>query len=395
MRIVYCTPSLYLAGGVERVLTTKVNYLADVGGHDVTVILTDGKGKEPFYKLSPKVKVVQLDIGFERMWNRPLWQRAWIYIRGMRRYKQALRKTLMELRADIVVSTMRREINFICDIPDGSHKIGELHVTRKHYRNFEANENNSFKQWLSNRWSCQLVEKVQGLDALVVLTPHEVTQWPELENVRCIPNPLPFHIASDEEMAARQRHNDASGAVICVGRYSYQKGIDLLLNTWAEVSKQHPSWRLDIYGSGDRKPYQQQAVDLGLLPDATTFESRTLRLLPASDDIRSEYLSHDIYALSSRFEGFGMVIIEAEACGLPVVAFDCPTGPKELVDDTRTGLLVPDGDVAAMASALNKLIKEKALREQMSIAARKAVMRFDVQNVMLQWQQLFAEITSF
>ena len=392
MKIVYCTPSLYLAGGVERVLTTKVNYLADVVGHDVTVVLTDGAGEEPFYWLSPRVHVIQLDIGFEHMWNRPLWQRAWIYAKGMRIYRRALRRTLMQLQADIVVTTLRREINFICSIPDGSRKIGELHVTRRHYRNFEANENNILKQWLSNLWSRQLIVKLKQLDALIVLTPQEATQWPEIDNIRCIPNPLPFSIATDEERSSRVNNDTDAGSVVCVGRFSYQKGIDLLLSAWVKVVRQHPQWRLDIFGSGDREPYRRQALQEGLIERDSSYESSVLRLMPAAEDIRAEYLSHDIYALSSRFEGFGMVIIEAGACGLPVVAFDCPTGPRELIDDGQTGLIVADGDVDALASALNTLITQKALRERMSIAARKAVRRFDVQHVMQQWQDLFDEL---
>ncbi len=391
LKIAYCTPSLYLAGGVERVLTTKVNYLADVLGHDVTVVLTDGAGKEPFYPLSPRVKVVQLDIGFERMWNRPLWHRAWIYIWGMRQFRRALRQCLLQMKADIVVSTMRREINFLNSIPDGSRKIGELHVTRSHYRNFEANENNRLKQWLSKIWTRQLVAKVKRLDALVVLTPHELTQWPELTNVHCIPNPLPFRLATDAELSQRSSHSDG-GAVMCVGRYSYQKGIDLLIEAWSRIAPKHAGWRLDIYGSGDREPYRSQAVSLGLLPDDGSYDGTSLRLQPAAADIRSQYLCHDIYALSSRFEGFGMVIIEAQACALPVVAMDCPTGPRELVADGENGLLVPDGDVDSFAGALDRLITDDALRRQMSSAAHSAVSRFDVKNVMQQWQQLFDAI---
>lgn len=392
MKIVYCTPSLYLAGGVERVLTTKVNYLAERLGHDVTIVLTDGADKEPFYALSPLVKVIQLNIGFERMWNRSIVNRAWIYARGMTRYRRELRRVLMELRADVVVTTMRREINFICDIPDGSRKVGELHVTRSHYRNFEANEANVVKQWIANRWARQLVGKVKKLDAMIVLTPHEVTQWPELDNVKCIPNPLPFALASDEEMTQHEKQDDDSGRVICVGRYSYQKGIDLLIDTWSKVVEHHPGWQLSIYGSGDREPYRQQAELLGLLP-AGSYTSSSLQLMPAASNIRQEYLNSDVYVLSSRFEGFGMVIIEAQACGLPVVAFDCPTGPRELVRDREDGLLVEYGNVDALAESLNYMITEKALRRQMGCAARKAVEMFDVRNVMQEWEILFAKLT--
>ena len=240
MKIVYSTPALYLPGGVERVLTTKVNYLADVLGHDVTVVLTDGAGREPYYALSPRIRVVQLDIGFERMWNRPLWQRAAIYAIGMLRYRRRLRRVLMELRADIVVTTMRREVNFIADIPDGSRKVGELHVTRSHYRNFEANESSPLRRIVERLWTRQLVERVRKLDALVVLTEGERAAWPEVDNVVCIPNPLPFPPFSLSDC------QPTDGKAIAVGRYCYQKGFDLLLRAWADVHRRHPDWHLDL-----------------------------------------------------------------------------------------------------------------------------------------------------
>ena len=382
MKIAYCTPSLYLAGGVERVLTTKVNYLADVAGHDVTVVLTDGAGRQPYYPLSPRVSVVNLDIGFERMWNQPLWRRAAIYVRGMWRYRRALRRTLLSLRADIVVTTMRREVNFICDINDGSCKVGELHVTRSHYRNFESNESGPMRRFIQRIWSQQLLRKVRKLDAMVVLTPDEMRAWPELTNVAYIPNPLPFAPATLSELTRRT----PSLSAIAVGRYSYQKGFDLLLQAWAEVHRRYPQWHLDIYGDGDREPYQRQAEALGL-------DAQALTLHPSDADIRSRYCEHDFYILSSRFEGFGMVIIEAMACGLPVVAFDCPTGPRELIADGVTGRLVPSDDIAALADAVAHAICDEAWRRQAATAAIEASRRFTVDNIMGEWLALFGQLT--
>lgn len=388
MKIVYCTPSLYLAGGVERVLTTKVNYLAETLGHDVTVVLTDGAGRSPYYPLSQRVNVVQLDLGFERMWNQPLWRRVWIYLKGMRKYRKRLRSVLCEIRADIVVTTLRREINFLCDIKDGSRKVGELHVTRSHYRNFEDNESNVFKRVIERIWSWQLVRKLKRLDALVVLTPNEIAYWPELDNVHCIPNPLPWNISCERRM-----YDKGQGSVCTVGRYSYQKGIDLLLEAWTEVHRLHPNWRLDVYGSGERAPYEQQARELGLLTgDEAVDGGAALRLYGADNDIRSRYEEHDFYVLPSRFEGFGMVIIEAESCGLPVVAFDCPTGPRELIADGQTGLLVANGDVKALAEAICHLIEHPEERKKMGQAASEAARPFVLESVMDKWLALFEKL---
>ena len=149
----------------------------------------------------------------------------------------------------------------------------------------------------------------------------------------------------------------------------------------------HTDWHLDVYGSGDREPYLRQARELGLTAAAVT-------LHPADDNIRSRYLEHGLYVLSSRFEGFGMVVIEAQACGLPVVAFDCPTGPAELIADGETGLLVPDGDVDALAVALDRAMTDDAWRLRASRAAVRHASAYSVDNIMTRWQQLFAQLLS-
>ena len=145
-KIVYCTPSLYIPGGVERVLTTKANYLAEVAGYDMTIVLTDGKGKEPYYPLSPKVKIIQLDIRFEELWHLSFIQKIFAYLKKQWIFKKKLTNILMELRPDITVSLLRREINFITSIKDGSKKIGEIHINKDHYRNFEGENTNFIKK---------------------------------------------------------------------------------------------------------------------------------------------------------------------------------------------------------------------------------------------------------
>ena len=140
LKIVYLTPALYMAGGVERVLTLKANYFAEHFGYDITIILTEGKDKPLFYPLSDKVKVVNLNIGFEELWTCSFVKKIFVYLKKQRLYKKLVEAELMHLRPDITISLLRREINFINDIKDGSRKIGELHINRANYRNFEANE---------------------------------------------------------------------------------------------------------------------------------------------------------------------------------------------------------------------------------------------------------------
>lgn len=221
IRIAYCTPSLHIPGGVERVLTTKANYLAENGNYDIYILLTDGKGKPPCYTLSPKVKIIQLDIDFEELWELPLWKKVPVYLKKQRIYRRKLSAALSHLKPDITVSLLRREINFITSLKDGSKKIGELHVNRKNYRNFEKNESNFIKELFAKLWMKSLVRHLKKLDKFVVLSEEDRANWPELQNVKVISNPLPFQSGTFSDLNNKR--------ITAAGRYTYQKGFDLLL----------------------------------------------------------------------------------------------------------------------------------------------------------------------
>ena len=255
-KIVYCVPSLNIPGGVERVLTLKANYFAEYFGYDITIILTDGKDKPYAFPLSEKVNVINLDINFNELWNCSFLKKIYLYLRKQHVYKKKLNEELFRIRPDITDSLLRRDINFINEIHDGSRKIGELHVNRSNYRNFEANETNFFKELFAKFWMSDLIRHLKKLDKFVVLTEEDKATWVELNNVVAIPNPISFNITNVSSLSRKR--------VIAVGRYAYQKGFDMLLKTWALVEKQCPDWTLSIYGAGDREPYQQQMVDLSI-----------------------------------------------------------------------------------------------------------------------------------
>ena len=135
-KIVYCTPALYSAGGVERIVSVKASYFADVLGYDVTVIVTEGKGRTSFFPLSDKVKVVNYELGFEELWRASFFRKVLLYLQKQRQFKKLLTAELMRIRPDFTISMLRREINFLTDIRDGSKKIGELHVIITFSRSF-------------------------------------------------------------------------------------------------------------------------------------------------------------------------------------------------------------------------------------------------------------------
>lgn len=369
-------PSLYIAGGMERVLTLKANYLAEQLGYDIYIILTDGKDKAPWFPLSPKIKVIHLDINFDELWHLPLWKKSIVYLQKQQVYKKRLTECLMKIKADIAISMMRREINFINGIKDGSRKIGEIHVNRKNYRDFNGEHLNLPKRILQKYWINQMIRKVRQLDKFVVLCNEDQTQYPELDNVCVIPNPLSF--------TPDKWSDTTSNQILAVGRYEPQKGFDLLLQAWQSVHQKHPGYILSIYGAGDSTPYVRHARELHL--------ENSCRFHAPVNNITEKYAESSVFVLSSRFEGFGMVITEAMACGVPSVSFACPCGPRDIITDGKDGLLVENGNIPQLAEKICFMIENPDIRKQMGQQAQISSTRFRLENIMQQWEQLFDSV---
>lgn len=376
-KVIFCTPAIYSAGGVERIVTFKASYFAEHLGYDVTIIVTEGKGRECFFPLSEKVKVVNFELGFEDLWKAPFLRKVFLYLIKQHKYKKRLSAELMRIRPDITISMLRREINFLTSLKDGSKKVGELHVNRANYRNFEANDSNVLKRLFAKFWMKSLVVQLKKLDQLVVLTEKSKVAWPELTNVSVIPDPIPLSLPIS--------HGTNTKRVISIGRYAYQKGYDLLLQAWAEVEKHYTDWILEIYGMGDQTSYRQMMMNLGI-------DTNRCLLNGPVDDVRQVYKDSSIFVLSSRFEGFGLVLVEAMACGLSVVSFDCPAGPDEIITDGYDGLLVPSGDIKVLAQKLMLLMTDEKLRTRLSQNARQSSQRYEMNLIEGKWVDLFNKL---
>lgn len=373
-KIVFCTPALYSAGGVERVVSYKASYFAEQLGYDVTIIVTEGKGRDCYFPLSDKVKVINFELGFEALWQASFAKKIILYLTKQRQYKKLLKRELMCIRPDFTITTLRREINFLSDIPDGSKKIGELHVDRANYRNFATNKQNPIKQVFSRWWSNSLLDHIRRLDKMVLLTDSAMYDWPELDNKIKISDPLPFLIDEKSSLLCKR--------IISIGRFDYEKGNDLLLQVWKKVEKQMPDWQLDIYGNGNREPYLLQMRQLEI-------DSSRCHLYGPINDVKKEYLNSSVFVLPSRYEGFGLVLIEAMGCGVPVVSFDCENGPRSIITNGADGFLIPTFDIDAFADKLLLLMRDENLRRQMGEKAQKSAAKYDIDSIGLQWKQLF------
>jgi len=211
-----------------------------------------------------------------------------------------------------------------------------------------------------------------GLDALTVLSADDERDYGALLGDRVAPIPDPV-----DELDGGVS-DQAAPVVVAAGRLNTQKGFDLLIAAWAPVAEKHPGWTLRIYGSGPERPALERLA-AGL----------PVELPGRTDRLGAAMAAGSLFALSSRWEGFGLVLVEAMGKGLPVVSFDCPRGPGDIVTDGEDGLLVPPEDVPALTAALLALIEDPERRRRMALAARATARRYAGPSIAPRWEALF------
>lgn len=377
MKFVYCQCSLFNPGGMERVLLNKVRWLSEnVPGAEIIVATTDQHGRPPFYAFPPQVRMVDLDINYTDDLEKPLQKRIPAYLRKRRLHRQRLTELLMRERPDFTVSLYPSESSFIPDIKDGSRKVLELHFNRW----FRLQYGRGGLTGLIDRWrSSGDLRLARRFDRFVVLTEEDRGYWGDMPNIRVIGNAaLPMPLRSD--CTAKR--------VIAVGRLDFQKGFDRLVQAWEIVSRDPRSagWRLDIFGQGEwREMLERMIEEKGL--------SASARVNAPTAEIAREYAASSILAMTSNYEGFPMVMIEAMSAGLPVVTFDYKCGPRDIITPGENGLIVKNGDTAAFAEALLQLMELDALRRDMGCKAIGVTERYSEESIMKQWMKMFNEIS--
>lgn len=376
-KILYIFGGFYTPNGMASIISEKVNYLAENTDFEMYVVLTELLDKPEFYHLSEKIKRVNLNINFDELDRMPIFKKIVFYLIKQRKYRKQLTRCLTDIKPDITVSITRREINFLIKIKDGSKKVSEIHFARTFYRKIDKRYLPKWlNQWLSKLWMDSLIKNLKDLDKFIVLTHEDMENWPELNNIMVIPNFVSKQYSGKSDCSQKR--------VIAVGRYSWQKGFDLLINAWQIVYDRHPDWRLDIYGEGDNDQFQKMA-DVKHL-------SSVVHCFPAVPNVCEKYLESSFFVLSSRYEGLPLVIIEAMGAGLPVVSFSCPCGPRDLIQDGKNGLLVENGNVEQLADKISILIENDDMRRSMSYNAVASVAYYTKENIMQHWIKLFDDL---
>ncbi|MGR6916853.1 glycosyltransferase family 4 protein [[Actinomadura] parvosata] len=380
MKIRYLMLHAYGMGGTIRTVVNQANAMA-AAGHDVELVSLVRRREHPQFVLDPRITLTTLVD--QRGGRQPdsIARKAWRRVRGKivprgefaadyftERVEWAAMEYVSGLRDGILVTT-RPALNLISArrTPRTVIRVAQEHMNLSAYPDTIRRE---------------IARHYGRFDAITVLT-----RTNRLEYQRLLPGTPIVQIPNAVHKAEQEPSRQVNPVVIAAGRLVPQKGFDLLIHAFAQVVPEHPEWRLRIFGTGPRKGQLAGLVEQHGLGGHVSLPGRT-------DRLDRELTAASVYALSSRFEGLPMVMIEAMTHALPVVAFDCPTGPKDVLTDGVDGVLVPPRDVDALATALNRVIADRDLRVRMGRAARRTSRAYAPEHVMPLWEDLFAELAA-
>lgn len=362
MKLLYITNGINGSGGLERVLSIKASYLADQFGYAVHIVGLNDSTKKLFYQFSEKIQLHDIAVG-----GNPL-----SYVKS---YVSGLKKIVAEAQPDIILVCDDGLKAFFLPLLLGKKRpiVYERHVSKQ----IEFRKNSGFIKQLVTKFKLQLMTILaKRFDKLIVLTNQNASEW-NSKNLQVIPNPLSFYPNESSSLTNKK--------VIAVGKQSHQKGFDRLLRSWNIVHQKYPDWTLNVFGKKDSS-LQLEALATELKID------QSVHFYEPEKDIVSKYLESSIYVLSSRFEGFGMVLIEAMACGVPCVSYDCPFGPSDIIQHNQDGIIVENENEIAFAEAILTLIEKEELRRSMGALAKENVKRFLPDAIMQQWDELFKSV---
>ena len=377
MKILYLIHSTYNPGGMERVLLNKVRYFVEDMGWEVTVVTTDQHDRPSFYPFPKGVKMIDLGVNYSDDNGKPFLKKLLGYFKRRILHKKLFNKVMEQERPDVVDCFYPGECSFVPGLKDGSKKVMELHQSKLFHHQYNRSGlmglADKVRAWMDDRL-------VRRFDRFVVLTEEDREMWGGMPGIRVIPNAANFIADKYSDCSAKR--------VIAVGRLDYQKSFDRLILVWEKVHQQMPDWRLDIFGQGEWQEMLKGMIDKRGLQECVKLNAPT-------KNIGKEYSESSMLVMSSHYEGFPMVMIEAMACGLPAVCFDFKCGPRDIITEGENGLVVKDGDIDGLAEAIVKLMKDDELRKRMGENAKRVVERYSEEKVMNKWVNLYEETIAY
>ena len=374
MKLLFHLASTAVPGGSVRVLCNKLCWFARKGGYELLVVTTDQKGQKPYYDFPKEVRMIDLGINYWDDYSLNPIKRILSTARKRRLHRKRLAAVLRQERPDVTLVHYPTEAWVAATIRDGSKKMMEFHTSR--YSRMQAGHRGLHRYMAAFRtWNDMRIAK--KFQKVIVLTQEDAAQWGNMPGLCVIPDAV--------QPTALRAHPAQSRTVIAAGRLIPIKGFDKLLEAWSLLPPEtRAGWKLKIFGEGMlEETLKQQIVQSGLQESAS--------ICPATPHIFEEYAQSAFLVMTSRYEGFGMVMVEGMSVGLPAISFAFKCGPRDIIRNGENGYLVPPGDVQALADAMALLMKDDRLREALSAGALETADRFMEDNIMKQWEDLFNE----
>jgi glycosyltransferase involved in cell wall biosynthesis len=361
MKILYIAPDITDSGGISRVISLKANYLVAEMNYDVCILSVNDCCSKHFYDFNPAIK----------WYNCKKTKNTFLFLKD---YILLIKKTISAEKPDLIV---------ICDavlwmfipwfIKTEIPVIFETHFsvffekskTKSIYSKLRSKLVRIFKQKTITKFTC-----------LVTLT-NEERKERKVKKSLVIPNPLSFTVKNKATLANKK------AMAVCMN--PYVKGLDRLLLVWSEIIKKYPDWVLDVYGK-----WEGNTTFLAMATDYKI--SNNVNFLDPTTEIQTSYNQSSVFLMTSRYEAFPMVLLEAMASGLPCIAYDCPSGPRVIVEEGVNGFLIEDGNIDSFVQKLELLIEDENLRIRMGANAQQSVQKYNIDYIMKKWEKLFLEL---
>lgn len=378
MKIAYVFSTLAKTGGTERIITEKTNYLAEQFGYDITIINLFQQDEDTnHFVLSKKVKQINLGIPYFSQFSYRYPKRLWIRWQLNRQVKKSIKQYVKNVDPDILIGISFFKADLVSKVKCRAKKIIESHEAKPFTHSGLNTRHNFIKEIYQNIWRSFYFRAIErNADAVITLTKADEMLWKRAKYTAVIPNFSVMPISKYSDCTSKR--------VIAAGRLEWEKGFGRLIEAWSIVSSRHPDWHLDIFGEG--------SMDKTLKVLTNLYKAKNLTFHNVTSNISQEYANSSICVVSSYFEGFSLILLEAMRHGVPCVAFDCPFGPKSIINDGYTGFLVENGEIKLFAERVCRLIEDEDLRKHFSKASIDRALLFDTDSIMLRWKKLFEQI---
>lgn len=375
MKLLYFIPLLSTIGGQERTLIDKAHYLIN-RGHEVLFVTYEHEGPIA-YELDPQIGHLDLGCHFFNLYKYPIRNRIWKAIELKRTFRRRMSRVISDFCPNVIVIAIPNTENFICDVVSIASNIPiiiESHLAQ----GYEVVHRGVSEKWLYYIYNP--LNAIRKADLMIALTKGDADRWKKkgVHNICVIPDPV-THYESDLISGIKEE-----GRIICVGRLTCQKRFDRVIEAFSLLALNYPQWHIDIYGTGEDEEILKSLIRKMNLQERVSINA------PVSD-IYTEYKKSQFLVMSSDFEGFGMVIVEAMACSIPVVATDCPFGPSEIIEDGKTGLLAKM-EVRDLAEKMEWMIVHESERQTMGMMAHRAAARYKKDVVIEEWERAYLSV---